>query len=186
MKTIILTLILSTVFCAATFAGGLRQNRSINDIYNDLINGREITHAESTDCAAAHINSLNTINFAKVNLVTESNIDDFPYDTEIIANGYKAKLLVSGMELSDENEVQDFPYNTEVIACGYKAKVLISEMEMSDENEVQDFPYDTEVIANGMISMKAFAGMKLAEEQYVNDVPFDTAKIASKLMNAAE
>jgi hypothetical protein len=186
MKNTILTILLSTIFCAAAFAGGLRQNRSINEIYNDLINGREITHAESTNCAAAYINSLNAINFFNVNLVTESNIDDFPYDTEIIAKGYRANQLLSSMELNEEEEVQDFPYNTEVIANGFNAGKMLCNMKLTNENEVQDFPYDTEVIARGMLSMHAFAGMKLAEEQNVDDVPFDTAMIVSKLMNTAE
>lgn len=186
MKTIFLTIILSAVICATTYAGGLRQNRSINEIYNDLITRIEIIHAESTENVITVSSDISPLSIVNLPLVSERNIEDFPYNTEIIASGYKARILVEGTNLTDEAEVSDFPYNTEVISNGYKAKQLIAELDMSAEAEVQDFPYDTEVIARGMIMKNTISGLQLAEEQNVDDVPFDTAKIASKLMNTAE
>lgn len=186
MKTIFLTIILGTVLCATTYAGGLRQNRSINEIYNDLITRVEITHAESTANAVAVNNEILPLNIADLPLDSERNIEDFPYNTEVIASGYRAKLLVEGMNLTDETEVSDFPYNTEVIANGYKAKHMIADSELSPEAEVKDFPYNTEVIAKGAQGMELLMTVQMDEEQYVEDIPFDTAKIAAQVINAAE
>ena len=149
MKYTILTIIIGTIFSATTFAGGYKSGRTLSDIYRDLTSDKEPIMVMLNKQTCEHFSPA-VFDMSKACLAVESNVDDFPYDTEIIANGYRANHLFSAMELSEESEGLDFPYDTEVIVKGIYCRSEFSKMKLADEQYVDDIPFDTQQVVNSL------------------------------------
>ena len=106
----------------------------------------------------------------------EANIDDIPFDTEMVVN----ELNVTGFDYEDEAYIDDIPFNTASVVANYDyEKAVAVYFEPEDENYINDIPFNTEKVAEAYTYSKAVSvEFTLNNEDYINDIPFDTYAVA--------
>ncbi len=122
-------------------------------------------------CYATLALNLPAANLA-ISLSEEKNVNDIPFDTELIASKYLLDHDNDEKKPEEEKYVNDIPFNTEMIA----ATTLLDDQEqflsLMEESNVNDIPFNTELLAAGYLLNNT--EYSLEEESAADDIPFNT------------
>ncbi|MDZ7742623.1 MAG: hypothetical protein U5Q03_12945 [Bacteroidota bacterium] len=105
-------------------------------------------------------------------LSEEKNVNDIPFDTELIASLYLLNNANDEKKNETEKYVNDIPFNTEMIAANSLLKDQQQFLSLMEESYVNDIPFNTELLAANYLVNNT--DLSMDEEATADDIPFNT------------